>query len=385
LSVSRYVVDAVVVEGRSASEVARAHGLSASWVCKLVRRYRAGGYDSLLPRSRRPLSVPSKTPAEHEDEIVLLRKRLADDGLDAGAQTIHFHLSQSLDSPPSVSTIWRILKRRGFVTPQPHKRPKSSFVRFEASLPNETWQSDMTHWALGDGTKVEIVNFIDDYSRVCVASRIFEATTAPDVVATFYQAVERWGFPASVLTDNGCIYTAWHRGGSCAMESEMLALGIVYKHSRPYHPETCGKVERFHQSLKRFLAKQPGACSIEELQTQVNRFVAYYNEVRPHRAKDRITPLKAFQGRDRAYPSVPKMQGLGKEMRVRHDKVDKHGSITLRYRSRLHHIGIGRAHLRRRVIVLVAGLNIRVLTDQGELLRELTLDPTRDYQPVGKA
>ncbi|MGI8426431.1 MAG: IS481 family transposase [Actinomycetota bacterium] len=383
MDISRYVVDAVVLEGRSAREVARAHGLSASWVCKLVRRYRAGGYEALAPRSRRPHSVPSRTPGELEDEIILLRKQLSEDGLDGGAQTIHYHLALRKGSPPSVSTIWRVLKRRGFVTPEPHKRPRSSWIRFEADLPNECWQSDMTHWSLANGVHVEIVNFIDDYSRVAVGSQVFSVTTAPDVVSTFYKCAEKWGFPASVLTDNGCIYTASHRNGRCAMESEMLALGIAYKHSKPYHPQTCGKVERFHQSMKRFLAKQPEACSIKELQAQVDRFVTYYNEVRPHRAKDRKTPLAAFESRDKAVPCLPKIQGLGKEMRVRHDKIDYTGCFTLRYRSRLHHIGMGRAHKGKRVVILVAGLDIRVLAEDGELLRQLTLDPTKDYQRAG--
>jgi transposase InsO family protein len=383
MDLARYVVDAVVIEGRSAREVARAHGVSKSWVCELVGRYRAGGYEALVPRSRRPNSVPGRTAEDLEDEIVLLRKQLAEQGFDAGAQTIHHHLGRVHDTVPSVSTIWRVLKRRGFVVPEPHKRPRSSWIRFEAALPNQCWQSDMTHWQLADGTKVEMVNFIDDYSRVAVGSQVFSVTTAPAVVSTFYKCAEKWGFPASVLTDNGCIYTAWHRGGRCAMESEMLALGIVYKHSSPYHPQTCSKVERFHQTLKLYLAKQPGAGSIEQLQAQIDRFVDYYNQVRPHRARDRMTPQAAFEARDKAVPSGVKITGLAGEWRVRHDRIDKSGCFTLRYRTRLHHIGVGRAHKGSPVIVLVAGTNIRVLSERGELIRELVLDPSRDYQPQG--
>ncbi len=144
MNLGRYVVDAVVIEGPSAREVARAHGVSKSWVCELVARYHAGGYPALEPKSRRPASVPTRTSDELEDEIVLLRKQLADDGLDGGAQTIHYQLSLRRETVPSVATIWRVLKRRGFVVPQPHKRPRSSWTRFEASLPNECWQSDMS-------------------------------------------------------------------------------------------------------------------------------------------------------------------------------------------------------------------------------------------------
>jgi transposase InsO family protein len=380
---ARYVVDAVVLEGRSYRDVAGAHGVSKSWVAKVVGRFRAGGYGAIEPRSRAPKHIPHRTPAELEDEIVALRKELSDLGVDAGAQTIHYHLGNRHEAVPSVSTIWRVLRRRGFVTPQPHKRPRSSWIRFEAQLPNECWQSDVTHWRLADDTEVEIVNVIDDYSRVATGSRVCRVTTARDVVQVFTAAGATWGFPASVLTDNGCVYTAWHRGGACAMETELLSRGIIYKHSRPYHPQTCGKVERFHQTLKAFLAKQPPALTIPELQAQIDRFVDYYNDVRPHRARGRITPRAAFDSRDKARPSRSPVS-VGNQTRVRHDRIDKHGSVTVRHRSKLHHIGVGRALKGRRVVVLIDGLDIRVLADDGTLLRRLLLDPSRDYQPSGK-
>lgn len=298
-------------------------------------------------------------------------------------ETIHYHLTTRRPAGvPSVATIHRVLKRRGFITPQPHKRPRSSWIRFEATLPNECWQSDVTHWMLSDGTWVQIVNFIDDHSRLVVASRAMAVVTAAAVVEVFREAGGRWGFPAAVLTDNGCVYTAWARGGSCAMDTELLSRGIAFRHSRPYHPQTCGKIERLHQTLKAFLNKQPPAASITRLQEQIERFVAYYNDIRPHRAKDRMTPRAAFDARDKARPSRPKID-VGGAMRVRHDRVDNDGKVTIRHRSKLHHIGVGRAHNRKRVIMLVDGLDIRVLTEDGELLRHLTLDPTRNYQPSG--
>src|SRR5918994_353657 len=268
----------------------------------------------------------------------------------------------------------------GFVTPQPHKRPRSSYSSFEASLPNEMWQSDVTFFELKDGTKVEICNFLDDFSRVCVASKVFAVTTAPDVVATLYEAGSVWGLPASLLTDNGCIYTAAYRHGYSAMESELFHLGIDYKHSRPYHPQTCGKVERFHQTLKKFLRKQPRAKTVTELQAQVDRFVAYYNEVRPHRAKGRKTPRSAFESRAKARP-IKREGAFTRELRVRHDVVDSQGKVTLRYKSKLHHIGMGRALKGTRIILLVAGRNVRIITTQGQLLRDFELDPSHDYQP----
>lgn len=382
MDLARFVVDAVVLEKRSCREVARAHDVSKSWVAELVARYRAGGYEALARRSRAAHKVANRSSPELEDRVVRIRKELTEQGFDAGAQTIHYHLQKTEASPPSVSTIWRILKRRGFVSAQPHKRPRSSYVRFEASLPNEMWQSDVTFWELRDGSKVEILNFLDDHSRVCVASKVLGVTTSPDVVATLYEAGGAWGLPASLLTDNGCIYTAAYRGGYSAMESELFHLGIDYKHSRPYHPQTCGKVERFHQTLKKFLAKQPRAETIEQLQAQVDRFVAYYNEVRPHRAKGRTTPLSAFESRAKARP-IKRAETFSRELRVRHDVVDKDGSVTIRYRSKLHHIGMGRRLKGTRIVLLVSGRHVRIIDRDGRLLRDFELDPSRDYQPQG--
>jgi transposase InsO family protein len=382
MELARYVVEAVIREGRSYREVAVAHGVSKSWVAKMVGRYREGGYEALKPRSKAPHRIPHRTSSEMEEAVVLLRKQLTDAGLDAGAATIHYHLSQQRDDVPSVATIWRVLRRRGFITPQPHKRPKSSWIRFEAHLPNQCWQADITHWQLADGTAVDICNIIDDYSRLITASRVFTVTTAHAVTETFHQAANTWGLPASVLTDNGCVFTAWHRGGATTFEVELLTLGIELKHSRPYHPQTCGKVERFHQTLKRYLTKQPRAETNTQLQTQIDSFITYYNQTRPHRAKGRITPQAAFNSRDKARPPEPNLSPTG--ARVRQDRVDKSGVVTLRHNGRLHHIGIGRTHHRQRVLMLISGLDIRIITPQGELLRQLTLDPTRDYQPTSK-
>ncbi|HEX9299698.1 MAG TPA: IS481 family transposase [Actinomycetota bacterium] len=382
MDLARYVVDAVVLEGRSYREVAAAHGVSKSYVGKLVGRFHQGGYGAIEPRSRAAKRIRNRTPDGIEDAIVALRKELADLGLDAGAQTIHYHLSTRHEQVPSVCTIWRVLRRRGFVTPQPHKRPRSSWIRSEAQLPNECWQSDVTHWRLDDDTEVEIVNFIDDHSRLAVGARVLARATAPAVLRAFQEAGARWGFPAALLTDNGCVYTTWHRGGPNVMQTELLALGIDYRHARPYHPQTCGKVERFHQTMKAFLAKQDPADTITVLQAHVDRFVDYYNEVRPHRAVGRRPSIVAFDARDKARPSGPKIR-VGAGVRVRRDRIDKHGRVTLRHRTRLHHLGIGARHRGKRVILLVKDLDIRVVSLDGELLRHLTLDPSRDYQPQG--
>ena len=388
MDLAGYVVNAVVVEGKSVAEVAAAHGVSRSWLYELLARYREGGEGGLKPQSRRPRASPTRVSAAMEEEIVALRKSLAQDGLDAGAHTIHYHLlcrhRRRRRSVPSVATICRVLSRRGFVVPQPHKRPRSSWRRFQAELPNECWQADTTHWALADGTDVDILNVIDDHSRLLVASRAFETTKAADVVETFHLAAATWGFPASVLTDNGAIFTAESRHGRCAMQNELARLGVVYKHSRPYHPQTCGKVERFHQTLKKHLARQRRAATVAELQAQLDHFAAYYNSVRPHRAVGRRTPAQAFSARSKATPKSAPIPVEGHH-RVRRDRIDKTGCVTLRYRSKLLHIGIGRAHAGTRVLLLVDDLDVRVITEEGELLRQLTIDPKKDYQPRGRS
>jgi transposase InsO family protein len=384
MSLAELVVTAVRLEGRTKAEVSRTYGVSPRWIYELCKRYDAEGPAGLAPRSRRPRTIPRRTSDAVEDEIVALRKELTDLGVDAGAHTISYHLSKRRGSAPSVATIWRVLTRRGFVTPHPQKRPKSSFVRFAADMPNERWQADITHWKLRGGREVEILHILDDHSRLLVAAKALGVFKAADVVATFHAAASTWGFPSSMLTDNGAVFTAAPRHGRCAMELELASLGIGYVHSTPYHPQTCGKVERVHQTVKRFLAKQPKPRSVGELQTQLDRFVAYYNEIRPHRALGRRTPSEAFAARPKATPAGPRLE-IPPQFRVRRDKVDITGVVTLRHNSKLHHIGLGRRLVGTRVLVLVDGLRIRVLSEDGELIRELILDPTRDYQPHGRA
>lgn len=379
---ARYLVEAHLIEGRPVSELARDHGVSRSWLYKQIARYHQDGVDSLAPRSRRPNASPKKIPKPLEDEVVEIRTRLADQGLDAGPQTIHWHLAKChTTNVPSRATIWRVLKRRGLIEPQPSKRPRSSFIRFQADLPNECWQSDMTHYSLADGENSEIVNFIDDHSRLCLASVALSVAKATDVLSIFRSAKERYGAPASVLTDNGCIYTGRFRNGKVALERELEQLGIEQKNSSPYHPQTCGKVERFHQTLKRYLDKQKPATSLPELQGQIDQFVAYYNTERPHRALSRQTPQEAFDAKVKARPAPKRAQ----DYRVRKDKIDKAGKLTLRYNGRLHHIGVGRAYKGTSVTVLMRDLEIRIIDQEGELLRQLTFDPTRSYQPISKS
>src|SRR5437879_2719302 len=325
-ALGRYIVDAVVFEHRSPTELARAHGISRRWIHKLVRRFKEGGYPALASQSRRPHSCSHQTSSAVQAKVLELRHDLVAAGHDGGPETIAHHLIGQVESVPSVTTIWRILKRKGLITPQPHKRPRSSFIRFEAKLPNETWQVDATPWRLADGTPVEILNWLDDRSRVALASSCFPSVKARDVARSFRSASKRFGLPASVLSDNAAVFTG-RQGGKVILELKLERLGIVFKHSTPNHPQTCGKVERSHQTLTRFLGQQTPAASLAALQFQLDAFREYYNNVRPHRALNRQTPISVFKALIKAKPTT---SPAVVDHRVRRDKIDASGKVTLR-------------------------------------------------------
>lgn len=377
MDVGRYLVEAHLREGRSIAELARVHAVHRSWLYKLLARYRAEGETGLVPRSRRPHRSPSAMPEDVAEEIVRVRASLLAEGLDAGALTIQWHLARARGTAPSPSSIIRLLRRRGLVVPEPRKRPRSSFIRFEASLPNELWQVDATHWSLADGSAVEILNTIDDHSRLLVGSSALRTVKAADAVASFHLAAARVGYPAALLSDNAAVFSGASRQGKVALESELERLGIRSTHARPYHPQTCGKVERFHQTEKKWLRAQPAAATLDELRSQLDRFRQHYNLHRPHRAIGRRTPQEVFDAKVKAGPGAAVAPV---HYRVRYDTIDQQGKVTLRYDSRLHHIGLGRQYRGTKIVLFVADRAVRVLTEDGDLLRELVLDPTRDYQ-----
>ena len=279
-----------------------------------------------------------------------------------------------------MTTIWRILTRAGLVTPEPRKRPKRSYLRFEADLPNEYWQADFTHWPLADGTDTEILTFLDDHSRYAISLTAHIPVTGTVVLDTFRNAIAEHGTPASTLTDNGLVFTTRTVRGPNRFERELVILGVEQKNGRPNHPQTQGKVERFQQTLKKWLTHQPAAPTQTDLQTQLDQFATLYNTVRPHRSLNNHTPAEVYTARAKATPS-----GHDGHWRIRHDKVDKTGRVTLRHASRLHHIGLGYEHNGTTVRILIHDLHITVINaDTGQIIRDLTQDPTRDYQPLGR-
>ena len=387
MSKARLVITAVILEGRTQAEVAATYGVSKGWVSKLIARYHLEGEAAFEPRSRRPKSSPGALEPRVVALILQLREQLSTAGLDAGPDTIAWHLEHHHGHQVSRSTISRHLAHAGLVIPEPKKRPKSSYIRFEAAMPNQTWQSDFTHYRLSTGIDVEIITWLDDCTRYALHVSAHHRVTGPIVTATFRQCLATHGIPASTLTDNGMVYTARFaggRGGRNTFEHELRHLHVVQKNSRPSHPTTCGKVERFQQTMKKWLRAQPQQpATITELQALIDAFVDEYNHRRPHRSlPHRATPAARYEALPQAMPGDSRDPDT--HDRIRHDRVDKAGSVTLRHDGRLHHIGIGRTYEGTCVILLVQDLNIRVVNPiTGELLRELTLNPHIDYQPTG--
>jgi len=390
MSKARLVITAVTVEKRPVGEVARAYGVARSWIYTLLARYQAEGEAAFEPGSRRPKTSPAAISAEVVELIVALRKELAGCGLDAGPHTICWHLRHHHQIRVSAATISRYLTRQGLVTPEPKKRPRSSYLRFAAELPNECWQSDFTHHRLTrpdgrPGGDTEILAWLDDHSRLILHLTCHRRVTGPIVLAAFRACCAGHGVPASTLTDNGMVYTtrfSGGRGGRNGFEHELRRLGVRQKNGKPNHPQTQGKVERLWQTLKKWLAAQhPQPATLTELQAQLDAFTSYYNTRRPHRSlPHRATPATAYAARPKATPGS---RAADTHDRVRADVIGTTGTVTLRHAGRLYHLGVGRTHAGTHILMLVQDLDVRIIdAATGELLRSLTLDPARNYQPT---
>jgi len=364
MSMHRVAVLKVVSAQLSVTAAAAECGISRGHLHRLLRRYREEGLDAVEPRSRRPRTSPRATPGAVRDRITALRIELAARGLDAGPATIAWHLGREGLPVPSTSTIRRILHAAGLVVPEPRKRPRSSWHRFEAAAPNEVWQSDFTHWRLADGSEVEICSWLDDHSRYLLGCTVFRRVAGDDVVATFTAAGDAHGWPAATLTDNGSVYTSRFTGGRNGFEYLLAYLGIRQKNGSPGHPQTQGKIERFHQTLKRWLGRRPAASGLAGLQAQLDAFREVYNEQRPHRAIGRRTPGEAYRAMPKAMPSGAGGRG---HFRLRYDTTDGKGAMTLRRGGRLYHLKVGVAWARRRVLAIVDEQEVTVVAlDTGE-------------------
>jgi transposase InsO family protein len=378
MSRARVAVLQIASKQLSVTAAAAEYGISRRHLHRLLSRYREGGLDALEPRSRRPKTTPIATAQDVRARVVELRVQLTADGLDAGPVTIAWHLEREGHKPPAPATISRILKHAGLITPQPRKRPRSSYTRFEMAQPNEMWQSDFIHWRLQDGTDVEVLNWLDDHSRYLLSCTAHQPVSGDDVVRTFLAAVDDHGAPASTLTDNGRVYTARFGGGRNAFEYLLPILGVRQKNGSPGHPQTQGKTERFHQTLQRWLRARPLARTLPELQRQLDEFREHYNERRPHRALHRRTPGDAYRATPKAGPSSNGHAPA--HYRLRYDRLDTQGRMTIRRAGRMHHLGIGAIHARKRVLAFADDHHITVADlATGEVLSVHLIKPDNSY------
>jgi len=369
MSVRRLIAEADLEE-LNVTEFCREHGISTWFFYDLKKRYAAEGEAGLEPRSRAPKTVANRTPEHIENVIVDLRKELDDAGLDAGAATIRWHLVERLGADatvPSEATIWRVLSRRGFITPQPHKAPKHAYRTFQADWANECWQLDDIEWHLTDGTKVKIITLIDDCTRLCPGLKAVLTVNGETAFDAFSAAAEKWGWPQRFLADNATVY-------KFRLAEAVGTLGADHRHGRSHHPQTQGKVERFHQTLQKWLRAQPRPATLTELQTQLDTFCDIYNNQRPHRSIGRKTPATVYANTPKTGPAD---RPIGTPTSIH--RVTVHNGAC--YINKKYSITIGAAHNHQTATVIITRLSCHIFIE-GHLIRHLQLDPTRRHQPL---
>jgi transposase InsO family protein len=355
------------------AEFCRREGVSRQTFYKYRRRFRDGGIGGLQEHSRRPLTSPGQTSAEVEDIVVRRRKQLIEQGRDHGAQSIVWSLQREGVAVPSVSTVWRILTRRGLIIAQPRKRPKSATKRFVFSRPNQCWQSDWTGWALADDSPAGIAGSLDDHSRYVPALRACAGDADAGLVwETMMAGIAECGIPSMSLSDNGIVYTGRFHAHESAFEINLRALGVHTINSAPFHPQTCGKIERFWQTLKKWLAARPPAATIDELNALLEEFREFYNHRRPHRAL-----RGAFNATVKARPAD---RPLPAPVVVTHHTVGEESGYVFVAPYR---VNVGLRWAGHECDVIRDGEHITILSGN-RLVRTFTADPTRNYQPGDK-
>ena len=346
---------------------------------KWRRRFGEDGLPGLQERSRRPLHSAGQTAAEVEEAVLRKRKQLVEQGCDHGPQSIVWALQRDGIKAPSPSTVWRILTRHGVIVPQPQKRPKSATKRFCFARPNECWQSDWTQWRLADGSAVAIAGSLDDHSRYVPALHAAAGQGTGELVwSVMIAGFTECGIPAMSLTDNGFVYTGRLRGFESAFEANLRAVGTRTINSTPGHPQTCGKIERFWQTLKKWLRARPAPATIAELNDLLEQFRIFYNHHRPHRALRGATPGEAFTATQAARPADRPQPA---PVFVTHHTVgEKSGQLFVPpYR-----VNVGLRWAGHQCDSIRDGEHIAIFSGT-TLIREFTADPTRNYQFGDKA
>lgn len=284
------------------------HGISRKSFYALRKRATDDGPAAVLePRTRRPKSSPSKISDEVKDQAVAVRAALEASGLDYGPISVHDKMhAMGLWQVPSTASLARVLREAGVARLEPKKKPRSAWRRFVYPAPNACWQLDVTEYVLRGGRTCVIFQLIDDHSRYAVASHVAWSETAEAAITVFDKAVANCGVPQRLLSDNGAALNPSRRGHLGRLVSHVGALGVQAITGKPYKPSTQGKNERFHQTLFRYLDKQPLAETLAELQAQVDAFDHIYNTERPHQGlPGRVTPLTAWEATLQADPPRP--------------------------------------------------------------------------------
>ena len=292
--------------GESVTSVCARLGISRKSYYKYLGRFASEGLEGLRPRSRRPLSSPLETPPEMVALIIQARADLAAEGWDNGALSIFYRLLREGVQPPSWRTIHRVLKRQDLVIPEPRKRPRSSYRRFEFPAPDDCWQIDAFGYQLAGGESVVVFEVKDDCSRTQIANLGWTAEDTMGAWECLARGIDDFGKPRLLLSDNSLAFTGKAHNRIVLVEKNLMALGIKPITSRPHHPQTCGKNERGHQTLQRWLAARLVAATLGELQALLDRYQQEYNN-RPHQGLDpNQTPLE----RRIASPAHPRWCGL---------------------------------------------------------------------------
>jgi transposase InsO family protein len=302
-------VFADVARGRvTVTQVCAELGISRDTFYRYRRRFAEEGLAGLQPRSRAPKTSPTRTDEPMTALIVTARKELEREGWDNGALSIHARLRHDgVDQVPSARTIHRVLQRHGLIEPEPRKRPRSSYRRFVFPATDDCWQIDAFEHTLADpaATVVVVFEILDDHSRYMLDSLAWPSETTEGAWTAMSRAIGRYGTPRMVLADNGLAFTGRGRMSSQVLfEKNLASLGIKLINSRPRHPQTNGKNERAHATAQRWLAAQPPAPTIEDLQARLDCYRPAYNR-RPHQGIDHHTPLQRRLAGTRPTPPAP--------------------------------------------------------------------------------
>jgi transposase InsO family protein len=288
----RAVLD--VAAGATVTEVADRFGVSRQSVHAWVRRYEEGGLGGLMDRSRRPVSSPLQVSTEVEAAVCELRREHPRWG---PLRLVHELGRAGVAPVPSRMSVYRVLVRRGLIEPQPRKRPRDSYVRWEREAPMALWQMDLVSGIfLADGTEAKLVTGVDDHSRFCVICQVVPRATGRATCLAFAGALRRFGVPGEVLTDNGKQFTdRFGKGGEVLFDRICRDNGIIHRLTQPRHPTTTGKIERFHGSLRRELLDDAVPfADLAAAQAAIDGWVTEYNTTRPHQAIGMATPAERF-------------------------------------------------------------------------------------------